>query len=198
MTHDPGEAAPPSHSSFNFTLAGPQTPCDLEALQELEMAAGALYRSQKMDWVADAPPMTLTDLETFQKNGALWLVEELVEEKGREEGRPPYAAFAALGELQPGSRSLHLHEISVHPAYQGHGLGRRLMERLIAHAEMRNYHTLTLTTFTEVPWCAPFYETFGFVIVPENQAPEPLIDVLEEEKRRGLMGAPRCAMAVAL
>ena len=55
-----------------------------------------------------------------------------------------------------------------------------------AWAEQHNLAALTLTTYSEVPWNAPYYERLGFQIMAEDQLNEGLRRIREHEAARGL------------
>lgn len=57
----------------------------------------------------------------------------------------------------------HLEQVSVDPAHARRGHGRALVEAAKAEARARGYERLTLRTFADVAWNAPFYATCGFV-----------------------------------
>ncbi len=58
---------------------------------------------------------------------------------------------------------LYLAELSVHPAHGRRGIGRRLVEHVVAVCRSRALAGVTLTTFADMPWNAPFYRRLGFV-----------------------------------
>ncbi|MCC3275083.1 GNAT family N-acetyltransferase [Arthrobacter sp. zg-Y20] len=90
-------------------------------------------------------------------------------------GRPP-AGFARLEEVD---RQAHLEQLSVHPDAAGAGLGRALVEAAMAWAREQGYTYMTLCTFVDVPFNAPFYASCGFEVVtaPEGE----LADVRRHE-----------------
>jgi len=57
----------------------------------------------------------------------------------------------------------HLEQLSVAPADARNGWGRALVEAAKMHAQMRGYHLISLRTYADVPWNAPFYASAGFV-----------------------------------
>lgn len=59
----------------------------------------------------------------------------------------------------------HLEEIDVVPEHAGNDLGRRLIRAVIAQTREAGLARLTLTTFRDVPFNAPFYARLGFRIV---------------------------------
>jgi predicted GNAT family acetyltransferase len=68
--------------------------------------------------------------------------------------------------------------------WQGKGVGRQLIACAVEHARKLGLTSLTLTTFRDVPWNAPFYARLGFEIVTEL-TPE-LRQKREEEAAHGL------------
>ena len=99
-----------------------------------------------------------------------------------------------LAEAQPSS--LFIVELSVHLDWQGRGLGRRLINRVAEHARPLGLTSLTLTTFRDVPWNAPFYRRLGFEMLT-TLTPE-LRQKREEETAHGLAYGSRCAMRLPL
>ena len=59
----------------------------------------------------------------------------------------------------------HLEQLSVHPDHAGHGVGRALLRAGCDWAREAGYCDLTLATYRDVPWNAPFYASEGFVEV---------------------------------
>jgi len=57
----------------------------------------------------------------------------------------------------------HLEQLSVAPALSRQGLGRALVEAAMDRSRERGYERVSLRTYAEVPWNAPFYATAGFV-----------------------------------
>jgi GNAT superfamily N-acetyltransferase len=74
--------------------------------------------------------------------------------------------------------------VSVLPEFGRRGIGRRLVDAAVEAARERGYRELTLRTFLEVPWNAPFYLTCGFVVTePASAFHQGLV---REEERLGL------------
>lgn len=68
--------------------------------------------------------------------------------------------------------ALHIDELNVLPKWQGGGLASALMAALAEHASGLGLVRLTLTTFRDLPWNAPFYARRGFeAIAPEAGGP---------------------------
>jgi GNAT superfamily N-acetyltransferase len=57
----------------------------------------------------------------------------------------------------------HIWQLAVHPDHGRQGLGRALVEAACQWASAEGFDAMTLTTYRDVPWNRPFYETLGFV-----------------------------------
>jgi GNAT superfamily N-acetyltransferase len=77
----------------------------------------------------------------------------------------------------------HLWQLSVHPSSGRQGIGRALVHAVCEWASSNGYPAVTLTTFRDVPWNAPFYGRLGFRILDE--LPEGLRAIREHEKELG-------------
>jgi len=61
----------------------------------------------------------------------------------------------------------HLEQISVQPDHGGRGLGAMLLEHVCEWAQEQGFPAITLTTFADVAWNAPFYAKHGFRVVTD-------------------------------
>lgn len=102
----------------------------------------------------------------------------------------------ALATLVDGSA--HLFEMDVRRAHGRRGLGRALVEAVMAWAKEVGHPSITLTTFRHVPWNAPFYATLGFEEVAGADLTPELGDHLRREAEHGLDPAKRLAMRLRL
>jgi ribosomal protein S18 acetylase RimI-like enzyme len=93
---------------------------------------------------------------------------------------------------------LHICELGVRLDRQRLGIGRRLMDATIKAARHRGIASVTLTTFADVAWNAPFYERLGFRRLAEPALGSRLRAVLRREAESGLPIERRCAMRLAL
>ena len=74
-------------------------------------------------------------------------------------------------------------------------IGRTLIERADEWARQRNLHSLTLTTYADVPWNAPYYRRLGFRhLSPEDETPG-LRMIVSRERAAGLDVWPRTIMS---
>ena len=87
----------------------------------------------------------------------------------------------------------HLRELNVLPSHSRKGLGRQLVETVVAEAARRGCARVVLTTFVEVPFNGPWYARMGFEVIEEPAGW--VADERADEAREGLDRQPRQAMA---
>ena len=129
--------------------------------------------------------MSAEDHRPFAVQGLVWVAEDA----GRLIGFATCEAF---------EHELHLWELAVRHDAQGKGAGRALIAAVEQEARARGLPAVTLTTFRNIPWNAPFYARCGFVELPEQEFGPFLALVREKEIEIGLDVANRCAMRLAL
>ena len=95
---------------------------------------------------------------------------------------------------QPFSRELHIWEMDVHPRFGRRGIGAGLVRAAQIDARNTGFKALTLTTFRDLPWNAPFYARLGFEEVTALDAHPRLAGELANEVDDGLPTERRCAM----
>lgn len=95
---------------------------------------------------------------------------------------------------QPFSREIHIWEMDVAPAFQRRGIGAGLVRAAQIDARNTGFRALTLTTFRDLPWTAPFYVRLGFDEVTALDAHPRLAGELANEVDNGLPADRRCAM----
>jgi predicted N-acetyltransferase YhbS len=159
---------------------GPAHPDDLVALQEIERRAGELFLTHPVTAALNPSVTPIERLERARVEGLLWVA--------RENGRA--IGFALVEDL---GSAFHLEELDVDPSRGRRGIGRRLVEKVVQEAVLRE-RGVTLTTFSAVPWNAPYYERLGFVRLLEAALDEPLRHRMREEADRGLALTDRVAM----
>ncbi|MEO3872363.1 GNAT family N-acetyltransferase [Nonomuraea sp. B12E4] len=106
------------------------------------------------------------------------------------EGEPP-AGFALVGWVDD---NLHLEQLAVHPDSMRQGIGGRLVTAVIDHARACGAPAVTLTTYRDVPWNAPWYARHGFSVMPEAEWGPELRALVAHERELGIEVAPRVVM----
>jgi GNAT superfamily N-acetyltransferase len=152
----------------------PASSQDIPLLPEIERAAGRLFAG--LDLVQDSEDHTVLvgELKYAQQAGRLWVAAGPL-------GRPVGFALAAVVD-----GLAHLEELDVHPQHGRRGLGTALVERVCEWAKSAGFAAITLSTFRDVPWNAPFYARLGFRAMAEDELTEELLRLRETEAGKGL------------
>ncbi len=158
------------------------TPAELPALRDIEQAAGRAFRGIGMPEIADGEPPSLDELTGYQQAGRAWVT---VGQNGR-------LVACLLASLVNGN--LHVEQVSVHPDCARRGVGRSLLGHVAVRAASAGRPALTLTTFSEVPWNAPYYERCGFRRLDEAELTPGLRAIRGREAEHGLDRWPRVCM----
>ena len=137
---------------LNITVR-PTRPGDVTALPAIERAAGERFRDYpELAWLAEGEVISAEQHLDYAERGLSWLA--LANEL-------PVGFILAETHVS----SLFIVELSVHLDWQGKGIGRRLIACVADQARKRGLASLTLTTFRDVPWNAPFYARLGFEMI---------------------------------
>ncbi len=159
---------------------------ELPLLQDIERAAGQCFRDIGMPEIADDEPLPLEELARYQQAGQAWVAVNDTD--------IPVAYLIA----DRVDGNLHVEQVSVHPDSARRGVGRLLLDHLANHATGEGAPALTLTTFTEVPWNAPYYARCGFQLLDDGRLAPGLRKIREREAAHGLDRWPRGCMRRAL
>ena len=142
---------------------------ELERLLEIEREAGRAFADVGM------PEIAADDPGTAEALAEAWVAVD-------EHDRP--VAYL-ISDIVDGCA--HIEQVSVAPSHARRGLGAALIDRLAAVTG----RPLTLTTFRDVPWNAPYYERLGFRVFE----PGPELAALVRREATTIPGdAPRVAM----
>ena len=156
------------------------TPVDVRRLQELEEAADSVFA----DVFGKVPWSSTPGAWRVREPGVVLVAAE--EPEGEAVG------FAHVHEVEGHA---HLEQLGVRPDRARRGHVRALVEAAKAEAARRGYARLSLMTYAEIPWHAPFYATCGFV---ETEPTTPYHRRLREvERDLGLDAYGRRVLMVA-
>ena len=160
----------------------PAKECELVLLQDIERSAGSLFAQIGMTEVADDDPPSIDVLMEFASDGRAWVCTDSAD-------RPVAYLLADLVDA-----NAHLEQISVHRDSMHRGIGSALLAHMGGWARARELPAITLTTFTEVPWNGPYYESRGFRYVPKDEETPGLRAIRAAEFVHGLDRFPRACM----
>ena len=154
-------------------------------LRAIERAGGARFELIGMPEVAKGEPTPATILEDRARNGQLYVAVA---------GNAALAGFLCWS---PKDGMAYIEEISVHPDHAGHRLAAHLIDRLAA--DLRGQLALlSLSTFRDVPWNAPYYAKLGFVELPFGSAGPEHRESWRHQEKAGLDMSRRLFMTRAI
>jgi GNAT superfamily N-acetyltransferase len=159
---------------------------DVAGLAAVELAAAALFRSAGLTGAYLDETRGLEELDAARRESRLWVAAD------GDDRAVGFALATVLGEAP------HLEELAVHPDHGRRGLGRRLVGAVIAWARARNAPALTLSTFRDVAWNAPFYARIGFASLPAEALDAELLRLRAREREHGLPIERRVVMRLPL
>lgn len=158
-------------------------PGDVDTLPAIESEAASRFAGLPMAEGVRADGTPVAQLRRAQREGRLWVAEA-------DEGVVGFA----LVELLDGAA--HLDELDVLTSHGRRGIGTALVRTVCAWAGARGLPAVTLTTFRDVPWNAPFYGRLGFrTLAPAELGPE-LAALVRREHEEGLRSEERVAMRI--
>lgn len=135
-----------------------------------------------MDEIADDEPLSVWELGLFLAAGRAWVAVD-------DQDSP--VAYLLSGVVDGAA---HIEQVSVARAAASHGVGAMLIDHLSGTAADAERTAVTLTTFRDVPWDAPYYERLGFVVVPASDQGPQLAALVAREALSISGNFPRVAM----
>lgn len=156
---------------------------ELERLQRIEQAAAIRFPEHVLPPRLRGGTMPLGDLRAAYRSG--WLRVARLRTDGLAVG------FACAERRGP---RVHLHEMDVLPEHGGRGVGRALLAAVLDAAWAAGCEAVTLTTFRELRFNAPFYARHGFRALEPDELDAELAAVLAAEARAGIDPSLRVAM----
>lgn len=151
-------------------------------MQRIERAAAARFASVGMPEIARGSGLTPELVRRFVRRGGLFLMLH---------GARPVGFVAACTLDGAG----HVAELDVVPKHAGKKLGSRLIDAAAEWSRAKGCRLLTLTTYRDVPWNAPYYARLGFRECELAQLGEEHREVWESQRAMGLRMERRLVMA---
>ena len=136
--------------------------------------------------VADDPPLPLEQLAAYRHGGRAWVSVD-------DDDVPLGYALALVVDGHG-----HLEQLSVRPSAGRRGRGRALIDEVAAWARGWGAPALTLSTFREVPWNAPYYARQGFRALGDHELTPGLLELQAAAAAAGLDPAARIFMRLEL
>ena len=166
-------------ATYSIERAQPE---HLYALPEIEQQAAALFEGWNVPKSVLEDTTPLEDFQAAQAAGLLWVAIS------------PQQQPVGFALVEREGTVLHLEEIDVHPRHGQQGIGRALVQAVCAWAREQDYTEITLTTYQDIPWNAPFYGRVGFEVLNTAELTPELRARVRAEAERGLNPERRVVM----
>lgn len=164
-----------------FTIR-PATAGDVAVMQSIEHDAAHRYASHDATRFCLAMPNRDEDEHARVRDDGLALLAEVA-------GEPIGFILVA-----PVDGRAHILELAVTLDHQGRGHGRALIAAAEEWAVSNGFREMTLTTFRDVDWNAPFYARLGYDPFDVGPGRAELGALVAEEIKAGVHRVPRVAM----
>ena len=147
---------------------------ELKRINDIEDAASVLFADTKYAIEGELESLPINFLQQQLSEKRLWVAAD---------AHDTPVGFALVILLDGNA---HLHELSVHPEHGRQGLGTRLVRQVLSWAQQGGFPAVTLSTFRDIPWNAPFYRKLGFVEMAEAEFGPGLREIRQGEADTGL------------
>jgi len=132
--------------------------------------------------VVEAEPETIEALAQYAADGRAWV--------STDDNDVPvgYAIVDVVDGLA------HLEQLSVAPDHGRQGHGAALLAQVAHWAKQHSYEAVTLTTFVDIPFNAPYYAKHGYTVIADAGLGPELRALRNHEAELGLEPAKRVCM----
>jgi ribosomal protein S18 acetylase RimI-like enzyme len=144
-------------------------------ISALEDSAGKAFIDIGMAWVDEIPAATPESLATPVSDGNILIAQH----------NNAIVGFIHMGEMDNHG---HIFEVSVGLEAQGKGIGRKLLEAGDKWAHNHGFSAITLTTFKNVSFNAPWYRKCGFKIIVPDRYDNPHLYITLKNEHEGILG----------
>jgi predicted N-acetyltransferase YhbS len=155
---------------------------ELHLLADIERSAAILFHDTPYSFLVTAEPLSLDFVKQQFQLGLVWVAVD------RNDVVVGYAIARDL------DNTLYLQQIDVEPHHGRRGIGSRLVKAVCSRAKLHGYHLVSLSTFRDIPWNAPFYAKLGFRPVNEYELTPSFQQLRLKEAEVGLTISKRVIM----
>jgi predicted N-acetyltransferase YhbS len=156
---------------------------ELPLLAQIERSAAALFLDTPYAFLANDEPLSLEFVRQRFQVGQVWVAVD---------PQNVVVGFAITRELDD---TIYLQEMDVAPAHGQKGLGSALVETVCTWAQLQGYGAISLSTFRDLAWNAPFYSKLGFRILDESELSMGFQQIRQQELEAGLPISARVIMS---
>jgi GNAT superfamily N-acetyltransferase len=170
-------------SGYTIRLARAE---ELTLLAQIERSAAVLFLDTPYAFLVNSEPLSLDFVQQRFRVGQVWVAiapDNIV------------VGFAITREIDD---TIYLQEMDVAPAHGRRGIGSALVETVFDWAKLQGYQTISLSTFRNLPWNAPFYSKLGFRMLDESELSIGFKQIRLQELEAGLPISKRVIMRCPL
>jgi GNAT superfamily N-acetyltransferase len=155
---------------------------ELTLLAHIEQSAAIRFLDTPYAFLVDAKPLPLEFVQQRFQAGQVWVAVDQ---------QDTVIGFALAREVDG---TLYLQEIDIEPKHGQKGLGYALVDTVRSWANLSDYGVMSLSTFRDIPWNAPFYSKLGFRILDESELTAGFQQIRWQEREAGLPISDRVIM----
>jgi GNAT superfamily N-acetyltransferase len=155
---------------------------DLILLASIEQSAAILFQNTPYSFLVSAESLPLEFVKQRFQVGQVWVAVDRADTA---------IGYAVTNEVDD---TLYLQQIDVEPAYGRKGIGSALIHTVCVWAKSRGYSVVSLSTFRDIPWNAPFYAKLGFHSLDESELTSGFQQIRLKESEAGLPISERVIM----
>lgn len=155
---------------------------ELTLLAHIEQSAAVRFLKTPYAFLVEAKPLSLDFVQQRFQAGQVWVVVNQ---------QDVVIGFAVTREVDD---TLYLQEIDIDPKHGQKGLGYALVDTVRYWAKLSDYDVMSLSTFRDIPWNAPFYSKLGFHILNESELTTGFQQIRRQEHKAGLPISDRVIM----
>jgi GNAT superfamily N-acetyltransferase len=159
---------------------------EIPLLSHIEQSASSLFLDTPYSFLINADPLPLDYVQQQFQSGRVWVAVDCYE---------TVVGYAIACEVDD---TLYLHQIDVVPKHGRKGIGSALVDTICDWAKQHGYHIVSLSTFQDIPWNAPFYSKLGFRPVDESELTKGFQQIRLKEFEAGLPILERVIMLCTL
>jgi GNAT superfamily N-acetyltransferase len=156
---------------------------ELPLLAQIERSAAALFIHTPYAFLVNDEPLSLEFVRQRFQAGQIWVAVD---------SQNLVVGFAITREVD--DNTIYLQEMDVAPAHGRKGLGAALVGTVRSWAQSQGYSAISLSTFRDLPWNAPFYSKLGFRILDKSELTIGLQQIRQQELADGLPISDRVIM----
>jgi predicted N-acetyltransferase YhbS len=155
---------------------------ELPLLSHIENSAAALFLDTPYAFLVNDDPLSLDCVQQQFRAGRVWVAVDCHE---------IVVGYAIAREVDD---TLYLQQIDVEPEHGRRGIGSALIKTVCDWATQQGYAIVSLSTFRDIPWNAPFYSKLGFRPVDEAELSTGFQQIRLKELEAGLPISERVVM----